>query len=89
VVAAGTVTGGNGDATYEVDTVDSGGAVLTYHLTAAGTGYGTVNGNATATTSGTGNGAFTIDIKGGRYDLTNLKLAASDADVKAKALVWA
>jgi hypothetical protein len=35
----GSVTGGNGDATYQVDSIGGGGAVLTYHLTASGSNY--------------------------------------------------
>jgi len=44
----GTLTNGNGDATYKVLTVDGGGAVLTYQITAAGTGYMVENGSPTA-----------------------------------------
>jgi hypothetical protein len=45
----GTITTGNGDATYEVLTVGALGAVLTYSITAPGTGYVTGAGQATAT----------------------------------------
>jgi len=45
----GTITTGNGDATYTVLTVGAGGAVLTYSITAPGTLYATGAGQATAT----------------------------------------
>jgi hypothetical protein len=60
----GTIDAGNGLAAYVVDTVDGGGAVLTYHLTNNGdeyeedTGVATIAGGAQA---GIGTG-FTIDI---------------------------
>ncbi len=62
----GTVQGGNGDATYVIDTVDpmNSNAVLTFHLAAAGTGY-IADPDATTTNSGSqpGSGAaLTLDI---------------------------
>ena len=60
----GTITTGNGDATYKVLTVGAGGAVLTYSITAAGTGYVPGNGQATATGGaqpGVGVG-FTVNV---------------------------
>jgi hypothetical protein len=60
----GTITTGNGDATYKVLTVDGGGAVLTYQITNPGTGYNTGNGQATAVGGaqpGVGAG-FTVNV---------------------------
>jgi len=57
----GTIQLGNGDAAYEIDTVDGGGAVLTFHITAAGSGYTTGTNVGTTTTSGAGDGLFTVD----------------------------
>jgi hypothetical protein len=60
----GTLQDGNFDATYKVLTVDGGGAVLTYSLTAAGSSYVVANGVTTATGGaqpGAGVG-FTINI---------------------------
>lgn len=60
----GTISTGNGDATYIVNTVDGGGAVLTYTITAPGTGYSVGTANATSTGGGqpgVGTG-FEIDI---------------------------
>jgi hypothetical protein len=60
----GTITTGNGDATYKVLTVGAGGAVLTFQVTAAGTGCTVGNGVATATGGaqpGVGTG-FTVNI---------------------------
>jgi hypothetical protein len=56
-------------ATYVIDTVDGGGAVLTYHLTSGGTLnlYGLATGVATATGGaqpGGGDGTFTVNITG-------------------------
>lgn len=48
-------------AIYEVDTVDGGGAVLTYHLTDNGSGY-VVGSHATVVDTGGGDGAFTINV---------------------------
>lgn len=48
-------------ATYHVDSVDGGGAVLTFHLTNAGSNYATGSGLATTKTSGAGTG-FTVNI---------------------------
>ncbi len=84
----GTILGGSADATYVVDTVTAG-AVTTFHLSAVGTKYGNATGAATSVSTGGGNGAFTVNLKAGRYDSTNLYLQGSDAGVKAKALVWA
>jgi hypothetical protein len=49
------VTGGNGLARIVVDTVDGGGAVLTFHISVAGDNYQNTVGNGT--TGGTGAGA--------------------------------
>jgi hypothetical protein len=60
----GTITSGNGDATYRVLTVDGGGAVLTFSITAPGTGYTVGNSQATApggAQPGVGAG-FTVNI---------------------------
>lgn len=62
----GTILGstGNTDAAYVVDTVGAGGAVLTYHLSNPGTGYGVSSANATSpggSQPGIGSG-FEIDI---------------------------
>jgi hypothetical protein len=60
----GTLTDGNGDATYRVLTVGGGGAVLTFLITAPGTGYTVGNGQATApggAQPGVGAG-FTVNI---------------------------
>jgi hypothetical protein len=54
-----TIDGGNADAVGVVDTV-SGGAVVTYHLSAQGSGYKTTA--AAATTTGGGGTGLTIDI---------------------------
>lgn len=48
-----------GGAAYEIDTVDGGGAVLTFHLTSAGAGYSTVNNPLTTTAGGAQPGAGT------------------------------
>lgn len=58
-----TVDTGIGNAAGVVDTVDGGGAVLTYHLTAQGTAYTVSSANATTATTGIGTG-LTIDITG-------------------------
>lgn len=63
----GTVTTGSADATYIVNTVDGGGAVLTYTLTSAGTAYVTGTNISTATGGGqpgVGTG-LTLDITAG------------------------
>lgn len=72
----GTISTGNGDATYAVDTVNGGGAVLTYHLTSLGTDYGVGTNIATQVSTGGGDGNFTINITSvtpgdgtGRYTL--------------------
>jgi hypothetical protein len=60
----GTIVDGSDDATYKVLTVDGGGAVLTFQVTGAGTGYRLENGVATATGGaqpGVGAG-FTVNI---------------------------
>lgn len=60
----GTITTGNGDATYRVLTVGGGGAVLTFSITAPGTGYTVGNGQATSpggAQPGVGAG-FTVNI---------------------------
>jgi hypothetical protein len=60
----GTITTGNGDATYRVLTVDGLGAVLTFAITFPGSGYATGNGQATAT-GGAQPGVginFTVDV---------------------------
>jgi hypothetical protein len=55
--------GGNGDAAYVVDTVNSTtGAVLTYTLLFPGSGYVTAVGVATAAITGESGAGFTIDI---------------------------
>ncbi len=59
----GTITTGNGDATYIVNTV-SGGAVVTFTMTGGGTGYSVGPGNATkggGAQAGSGMG-FTVNI---------------------------
>jgi hypothetical protein len=53
--------GGNGDAVLVIDTVDGGGGVLTFHLSADGTLYPTADGVPTYALTGAGNG-FTVDI---------------------------
>jgi hypothetical protein len=58
----GTITSGGADATYVVDTVDGGGAVLTFHLSGNGSHYEVSTGNATSVDTGGGDGGFTIDI---------------------------
>lgn len=60
----GTLTDGNGDATYKVLTVGALGAVLTYQITAPGTAYPVENNSPTATGGaqpGVGVG-FTVNI---------------------------
>ena len=60
----GTITTGNGDATYEVLTVSGLGAVLTFKITFPGSGYAVANGQATAT-GGAQPGVginFTVDV---------------------------
>lgn len=60
----GVVSGGDTGAKYKIDTVDGGGAVLTYHLTTTGIGHTVGNGVATTTGGlqpGAGTG-FTIDV---------------------------
>jgi hypothetical protein len=60
----GTITTGNGDATYQVLTVSGLGAVLTFEITFPGTGYATGAGQATAT-GGAQPGVginFTVDV---------------------------
>jgi hypothetical protein len=60
----GTITTGNANATYLVQTVGGGGAVTAFEITNAGSGYSVSAGNATATGGsqpGTGTG-FTVDI---------------------------
>jgi len=52
---------GDTNAQGVVDTVDGGGAVLTYHLTAIGTCYPVQNGITTTATSGGGSG-LTINV---------------------------
>jgi hypothetical protein len=51
-----------GAAIYVVDTVDGGGAVLTYHLTNPGTNYQVESGASTSVLTGAGDGNFTINI---------------------------
>ncbi len=58
----GAFAAGNGDALYVIDTVDGGGGVLTFHRSADGTLYPTASGVATSVSTGTGDGAFTVDI---------------------------
>ena len=54
---------GNGDAEYVVDTVDGGGAVLTFHLDDNGTGYSSpTSGVTTSVESGGGDGTLEFDI---------------------------
>jgi hypothetical protein len=53
---------GNGDATYVVDTVDGGGAVLTFHLDNAGTGYFVTPDDTTEVSTGGGDGGFLVNI---------------------------
>ncbi len=54
-----TVDGGNNDAQLTIDTVDTDGTVLTFSVTAGGTGYS--DGVGITTTGGNGTG-FTVDI---------------------------
>ncbi len=63
----GFIDAGNGDATYVIDTVGGGGAVLTFHLTDVGTGYAATNGVATGASSGVGTG-FTVNVTVNRGD---------------------
>jgi hypothetical protein len=56
----GTVTGGDGTASYVITSVDSNGGVTGFELTSGGSGY-TAGTATTSSTSGTGVG-FTIDI---------------------------
>jgi len=59
----GTVSGaGSADATYTVNTVNGGGAVLTYTLTSQGTNYSAQSGVSTTVSTGGGNGAFTVNV---------------------------
>lgn len=58
------ITGGNAGAVGVIDTVSGGGAVLTFHLTAYGTGYA-AHTNVATTTGGGGSG-FTVDTAVGR-----------------------
>jgi hypothetical protein len=59
----GFLDGGGVSAYYEVDTVDGGGAVLTYHLTNSGTGYTEANFETIADGSQPGIGTgFTVDV---------------------------
>lgn len=54
---------GNADAEYVVDTVDGGGAVLTFHLDNNGTGYSApTSGVTTSVESGGGDGTLEFDI---------------------------
>ena len=57
--ATGTVTGGDGTATYVVDTVDGNGGVLTATVT-GGTGYPDLGEGSTSVTTGGGNGEFCV-----------------------------
>jgi hypothetical protein len=57
----GTVTTGGGNATYIVTAV-VGGGVSSFNIVLTGTGYSVSNGQATAKTSGSGNGAFTVNV---------------------------
>jgi hypothetical protein len=52
----GTVTGGNNDAVYVVDTVDGGGGVLTLHLSNPGSSYVVAADLPTVATAGVGTG---------------------------------
>jgi hypothetical protein len=49
-------------ATYVIDTVGAGGAVLTYHLSLAGSGYPVQSAVGTTVSTGAGDGNFQIDI---------------------------
>jgi hypothetical protein len=60
----GTVTTGNGDATYTVNTIGAGGAVATYTLTMEGTGYMSGTAVPTMATTGIGTG-FLLNIIAG------------------------
>lgn len=49
-------------AVYVVDTVDGGGGVLTYHLSASGCAYQTSLSVTTTPLTGSGDGVFTVSI---------------------------
>lgn len=55
-------TGNFGTATYVVDSVDGGGAVLTYTITDPGSGYSVGNTPVNATSTGAGDGHFAIVV---------------------------
>lgn len=57
-----TGTIGSGGATYSVLTIGAGGAVLTVSVTSGGSGYTVSTGNATAVTTGIGDGTLQLDI---------------------------
>jgi plastocyanin len=58
----GFIDGPIGDATYEIDTVGGSGEVVTYHVTANGSGYQTATNVVTLINTGGGDGNFTVDI---------------------------
>ncbi len=73
----GTIVDGSDDATYRVLTVGAGGAVLTFLVTGAGTGYRVENGVATATGGaqpGVGTG-FTVNVTAVQNGDGTLKVA--------------
>jgi hypothetical protein len=57
----GTVTTGGANATYQVTAV-VGGAVTAFVITDSGSGYSVSNGQATAVTTGGGDGTFTVNV---------------------------
>lgn len=57
----GTVTTGGANATYQVTAVVAG-AVSAFIITNSGSSYSVSNGQATAITTGAGNGAFTVNV---------------------------
>lgn len=58
----GFVNTGSGDAAYVVDTVDGGGGILTFHFSDPGAAYVVGNGQITIVSTGSGNGAFTVNV---------------------------
>jgi hypothetical protein len=58
----GSIEAGGFDAAYEVTSVDGGGAVTGFALSAPGTGYQAGAGQPTSVNTGSGDGAFTIDV---------------------------
>lgn len=58
----GGISAGDSDATFIVDTVDGGGAVLSYTIASAGTGYSVSSGVGTTVNTGGGDSSFTLNI---------------------------